>query len=79
MSMVLEVPAVMEEQISAYEGVVGRSVQQVLLDYMQREFARVLTGRNRVSHFRDVLARQSRLSGDPYVFKRQDAYDEELA
>jgi len=79
MSVVLEVPSVMEEQISDYEGIVGKSVRQVLLDYMQREFARVLAGRERVSRFRDILARQTRLSGAPYVFKRQDAYDEELA
>jgi len=79
MSVVLEVPTVMEENISDYEGIVGKSVQQVLLEYMQREFDRVMAGRNRVSRFRDILARQSRPTGAPYVFKRQDAYDEELA
>ena len=32
----------------------------------------------RVRRFRDLVARQTRLEGEPYVFHRQDAYEGDL-
>jgi len=79
MCMMLDVPSVLEAQVADYEKVTGKSVQQVLIDYMQREFARVCEGRKRISRFREILSRQPRIKGEPYVFHRRDAYEEELA
>jgi len=79
MCMMLDVPSALEAQVADYEKATGKSVQQVLIDYMTMEFARVCEGRKRVSRFREILSRQSRIEGEPYVFHRQDAYDEELA
>jgi len=79
MCMMLDVPSVLEAQVADYEKATGKSVQQMLIAHMKREFSRVCEGRKRVSRFREILSRQSRIDGEPYVFHRQDAYEEELA
>ena len=79
MCMILEVPPAIETQVSEYEKATGRSLRQMFLDYLQKEFNRREEGRLRVQRFHELLARKTKLTGAPYRFRRQDAYDEELA
>ena len=78
MCMMLDVPSTIESRVANYEKLTGRSVQQMLIDYLQKELDRLDEGRVRVGRFREMLARKTKLSGTPYRFRRQDAYDEEL-
>lgn len=78
MCMMLDVPSTIESRVANYEKLTGRSVQQMLIDYLQKELDRADEGRVRVSRFREMLARKTRLSGAPYRFRREDAYGEEL-
>ena len=79
MCMMIDVPPAIESKVADYEKATGRSVRQMFIDYLQRELARQEEGRERVRRFRELLARQTPLQGEPYKFCRADAYDEELA
>ena len=79
MCMMLDVPPAMEARVADYEKATGRSLRQMFLDYLQKELDRREEGRKRVQRFHELLARKTKLTGAPYRFRRQDAYDEELA
>ena len=79
MCMMLDVPPAIETRVSDYEKATGRSLRQMFLDYLQKELDRREEGRKRVQRFHELLARKTKLTGAPYRFRRQDAYDEELA
>ena len=78
MCKMLDVPAAIETRIADYEKATGRSLQQMFLDYLQKELDRREEGRKRVQRFHELLAKKTKLTGEPYRFRRQDAYDEEL-
>ena len=78
MCMMLNIPPAIESQVPAYEKAMGKSVEQVLIDYLAREFAAMQERQQRVRRFRELVARQTPLAGKPYQFHRQDAHDEEL-
>ena len=78
MSMTLDVPSVIESRVVNYEKLTGRSVRQMLIDYLQKELDRADEGQLRVKRFRELLSRKTKLTGTPYRFRRQDAYDEAL-
>ena len=79
MCMMLDVPPAIETRVADYEKATGRSLRQMFLDYLQKELDRREEGRKRVQRFHELLARQTPLEGEPYKFRRADAYDEELA
>ena len=79
MCMMLDVPPAIETQVADYERATGRSLRQMFLEYLQKELDRREEGRKRVQRFHELLARKTKLIGAPYRFRRQDAYDEELA
>ena len=79
MCMMLDVPPAIETRVSDYEKATGRSLRQMFLDYLLKELDRREEGRKRVQRFHELLARKTKLTGAPYRFRRQDAYDEELA
>ena len=79
MCMMLDVPPAMEARVADYEKATGRSLRQMFLDYLQKELDRREEGRKRVQRFHELLERKTKLTGAPYRFRRQDAYDEELA
>ena len=78
MCMMLDVPSAIESRVVDYEKLTGRSVRQMLIDYLQKELDRADEGRLRVKRFHELLSRKTKLTGAPYRFRRQDAYDEEL-
>ena len=79
MCMMLDVPTSIEDRVADYEKTTGRSLQQMFIDYLKKELDRAEEGRQRVKRFQELLARKTKLTGAPYRFRRQDAYDEELA
>ena len=74
MCMTLDVPSAIESRVANYEKLTGRSVQQMLIDYLKRELDRADEGQLRVKRFNELLARKTKLTGTPYRFRRQDAY-----
>ena len=79
MCMMLDVPPAIETRVADYEKATGRSLRRMFLDYLQKELDRREEGHMRVQRFHELLARKTKLTGAPYRFRRQDAYDEELA
>ena len=79
MCMMLDLPSSIETRVADYEKATGRSLRQMFLDYLQKELDRREEGRIRVHRFHELLAKKTKLTGAPYRFRRQDAYNEELA
>ena len=79
MCMMLDLPSAIETRVADYEKATGRSLRQMFLDYLLKELDRREEGHMRVQRFHELLAKKTKLAGSPYHFRRQDAYDEELA
>ena len=80
MSITIDMPPVMERAVRDYVAVKGTTIERMVFRYLENEIAqrRKMEARCRVRRFRDLVARQTRPEGEPYVFHRQDAYEEEL-
>lgn len=80
MSITIDMPPVMEREVRDYVAVRGTTIERIVFSYLKNEIVqrRKKEAQCRVRRFRDLVARQTRLEGEPYVFRRQDAYEEEL-
>ena len=79
MSLTIDMSPSMEKEALGFATMKGKTLEQMFLDYLQKELDRREEGRLRVQRFHELLAKKTKLTGAPYRFRRQDAYDEELA
>ena len=79
MCMMLDVPPAIEAGVVDYEKSSGKTVEQVVIDYLTKEFAEQKKRENLARQFEELVEHQTSLEGEPYKFRREDAYDEELA
>lgn len=78
MCMMLNVPPAIEAGVADYEKSSGKTVEQVVIDYLIKEFDEQKKREMLARQFEELVANQTPLEGEPYKFRRQDAYDEEL-
>ena len=78
MCMMLNVPSAIEAGVVDYERSSGKTVEQVVIDYLTKEFAAQKEREMRARRFEELVEHQTPLEGEPYKFRREDAYDEEL-
>ncbi len=73
-------PPVMERKVRNYVAVKGTTIERMVFRFLENEVIhrQKTEAQCRVRRFRDLVARQTRLEGEPYVFHRQDAYEGEL-
>ena len=79
MCMMLNLPPAIEAQMPDYEKSSGRSVEALLIDCLQKEFAKQRKRELLASEFEAFVDNLPKLEGEPYKFSRADAYDDELA
>ena len=79
MCMTLNIPPAIEAGVVDYEKSSGKTVEQVVIDYLTKEFAEQKKRENLARQFEELVEHQTPLEGEPYKFRREDAYDEELA
>ena len=79
MCMMLNIPPAIEAGVVDYEKSSGRSVESLLIDCLQKEFAKQRKRDLLASQFDAFVDSLPKLEGEPYKFRRADAYDEELA
>ena len=79
MCMTLNIPPAIEAGVADYEKSSGRSVEAMLIDCLQREFAKQRKRERLAREFEAFVDGLPKLEGKPYTFCRADAYDEELA
>ena len=77
MSIMLDLPPAMTQEVQGYATLAGTSLEQVLLECLSAELKR-RHETDRVMHELDALVEKtsSRRHGAPYVFNRSDAYNE---
>lgn len=81
MSITIDIPPAVVQEIRDYEKSTGRSVETMFVDFVEREFRRSRERAMWEADF-DRLVKEcaKRLPGkEPYKFKRDDAYEETLA
>lgn len=79
MCMMLNVPPALEAQMADYEKSSGQSIESLLLDCLQKEFAKQRKRERLANEFETFVNNLPKLEGMPYKFCRADAYEEELA
>ena len=79
MCMMLNIPPAIEASVMDYEKSSGKTVEQVVIDYLTKEFAEQKKREILARRFEELVEHQTPLEGAPYKFRREDAYDEELA
>ena len=79
MCMMLNIPPAIEAEVVDYEKSSGRSVEALLIDCLQKEFAKQRKRERLACEFEAFVDNLPKLEGEPYKFCRADAYDEELA
>lgn len=81
MSITIDLPPAIMQEIKAYEQTTGQTFESLFGDFIHKEFERVRKRAKWQADF-DRLVRASAISlaGDePYKFNRADAYEETLA
>ena len=80
MSITIDMPPVMEREVRNYVAVKGTTIERMVFRFLENEVVhrQKTEAQCRVRRFRDLVARQTRLEGEPYVFHRQDAYEGDL-
>ena len=79
MCMMLNIPPAIEAGVVDYERSSGKTVEQVVIDYLTKEFAEQKKREMLARRFEEMVEHQTPLDGEPYKFRREDAYDEEHA
>ena len=79
MCMTLNIPSAIESQVARYEESSGRTVEALIIDCLQKEFANQRKRERLAQDFEAFVDSLPKLEGEPYKFCRADAYDEELA
>ncbi len=68
----------MAEEAKGYATLQGTTLEQIFLNCLKKELSSAQTRKNRVAQFRTLLMSQTKPTGAPYKFRRQDAYEEVL-
>ena len=78
MSIMIDLPPAMAQEVHEYETARGASIEQIVFNYIKQELARKAEVDKAMAAL-DALVRQShgRLS-EPYKFNRADAYEPEV-
>ena len=78
MSIMIDLPPAMAQEVHEYEIVRGEPIEQIVFDYIKQELARKAEVDKAIAEL-DALVRQShgRLA-EPYKFNRADAYEPEV-
>lgn len=77
MGLTIEIPSEMEHEAIAYAKMRGKTLEVILLENLKREIEEHRSRERRVKAFEALVDNLPRLEGEPYKFKRQDAYDGE--
>ena len=77
MSVTMNIPASIEAQAIRFEKETGMSIESLFVDYLRERFlsAQKAKGPELVRRLRQIRERQPVLTGAPYVFHREDAYE----
>lgn len=80
MSITIDLPPTMTQEALGYATLQGTSLEKLFIDLLATELKRKQQANARLSRLDDLVKRTGkRLSGQPYVFNRADAYEREDA
>ena len=83
MSIMIDIPPAMAQEVREYATVQGATLERMLLDYIAAEIARRRAAKK--SHeewereFEELVKKSEGRLSEPYRFTRQDAYEEVLS
>lgn len=79
MSLTMNIPASIEAQVAKYAKETGTSLESMFVDYLRERClsAQKAKGPELIRRLRTIRERQPALTGAPYVFRREDAYEDE--
>ena len=80
MSIMIDVPPALEVQTACYVRENGTSLEAMFVEYLQERLrkSQKAKGVDLIRKLRAIRDDQPKLEGEPYRFRRQDAYEEEL-
>lgn len=78
MSITINLPPALEKEAQIYMQLEGKTLEEMFLIYLQREFQRRREAEEAVAELDALLEKsKGRLKGEPYQFNRADAYEPE--
>lgn len=80
MSIMMTIPPALEVQTASYVQENGTSLEAMFLEYLRDRLQKNQRskGSELIRKLRAIREEQPKLEGEPYRFRRQDAYDEVL-
>ena len=81
MSIMMNIPPVLEAQTASLMREGENSLESLFVEYLWKRLqeSQKAKGAGLIRKLRAIRAEQPKLEGAPYRFRRQDAYEEELA
>jgi hypothetical protein len=78
MSYTLTMEPDLKQKAEAYAARQGATLDGIIRAYLVSVVQYETRGEQRARELHELIAAQPRLTGEPYKFSRQDAYDEEI-
>lgn len=81
MSIMMNIPPVLEAQTASLMREGENSLESLFVEYLWKRLQenQKAKGAGLIRKLRAIRAEQPKLEGEPYRFRRQDAYEEEIA
>lgn len=78
MAITIDLPPSMAKEAEGYATLEGTTLEQMFIDSLAAELKRKREEKKLVVEFNAYVSSLPKLNGEPYRFRREDAYEEEL-